>query len=431
MKLARPKTPRVLIDANAKEDNSQNDLILKNFSNFMRQIVENENDKFLTGDTNLIDYVLSKYLKISINDLKNLKKLSIKVSGSYGLLNQFGQRLTELIYLKLNNSFIQSINDLGTNFPNLRILQINDCKLKDLSGIICFEHLEILEAKNNLISDLIELEMCTSIKKLDLENNLIENIKNIYFLSSLDGLIYINLLKNPITNYEQKLKELLPNIKELNSPNKELCDEYYNSINNKFRSVKMSESVSTNNDSKPIYVKINKDRAANNKISGKNNDNDNDIKEEIITNKEKNINLTSANNSNINTINSTYFSGSDANSSTKNKFDFSISFNEFMNNKEANNLKPVITKKKENKEMQLLRQSFTKGGMNNFGFKNNLNNLTHASNHFLRNNMPIAEMKTFKGAQNNKIDMFALNKGGDKFLEEMKNKRFNEKNENI
>ena len=431
MKLARPKTPRVLIDANAKEDNSQNDLILKNFSNFMRQIVENENDKFLTGDTNLIDYVLSKYLKISINDLKNLKKLSIKVSGSYGLLNQFGQRLTELIYLKLNNSFIQSINDLGTNFPNLRILQINDCKLKDLSGIICFEHLEILEAKNNLISDLIELEMCTSIKKLDLENNLIENIKNIYFLSSLDGLIYLNLLKNPITDYEQKLKELLPNIKELNCPNKELSDEYYNSINNKFRSVKMSESVSTNNDSKPIYVKINKDRAANNKISGKNNDNDNDIKEEIITNKEKNINLTSANNSNINTINSTYFSGSDVNSSTKNKFDFSISFNEFMNNKEANNLKPVITKKKENKEMQLLRQSFTKGGMNNFGFKNNLNNLTHASNHFQRNNLPITEMKTFKGAQNNKIDMFALNKGGDKFLEEMKNKRFNGKNENI
>ena len=430
MKLARPKTPRVLIDANTKEDNSQNDLILKNFSNFMRQIVEKENDKFLTGDTNLIDYVLSKYLKISINDLKNLRKLSIKVSGSYGLLNQFGQRLTELIYLKLNNSFIQSINDLGTNFLNLRILQINDCKLKDLSGIICFEHLEILEAKNNIISDLIELEMCTSIKKLDLENNLIENSENIYFLSSLDGLTYLNLLKNPITNYEQKLKELLPNLKELNSPNKELCDGYYNSINNKFTSVKISESVSTNNDSKTINANINKDK---NKISAKinlDNNNDNGIKEDIITNKENKINLTSSNNSNINSINSTYFSGSDAKNSTKAKFDFTISFNEYMNNKDVNNLKPVITKKKENKEIQLLRQSFTKGGMNNFGFKNNLNNLTHACNHFPKNNGPITGMNTFKGVQNNKMDMFALNKG-DKFLEEMKNKRFSGKNENI
>jgi len=430
MKHARPKTPRVLIDANTKEDNSQNDLIIKNFSNFMRQIVENENDKFLTGDTNLIDYVLSKYLKISINDLKNLKKLSIKVSGSYGLLNQFGQRLTELIYLKLNNSFIQSINDLGTNFLNLRILQINYCKLKDLSGIVCFEHLEILEAKNNLISDLIELEMCTSIKKLDLENNLIENNENIYFLSSLDGLTYLNLLKNPITNYEQKLKELLPNLKELNSPNKELCDEYYNSINNKFASVKISESVSTNNDSKSINANTNKNKKSVKIDLDNNNNNNNGIKEDLIINKENNINLTSPNNSNINTINSTYFSGSDVNNSTKTKFDFTISFNEYMNNKDANNLKPVITKKKENKEIQLLRQSFTKGGMNNIGFKNNLNNLTHACNHFPKNNGPITGMKTFKGVQNNKMDMFALNKG-DKFLEEMKNKRFIGKNENI
>ena len=91
----------------------------------MRQIVENENDKFLNGDINLIDYVLSKYLKININDLKTLNKLSIKICGSYGLLNQFGQRLTELIYLKLNNSFIQNINDLGTNFNNLKIFVLN------------------------------------------------------------------------------------------------------------------------------------------------------------------------------------------------------------------------------------------------------------------------------------------------------------------
>jgi len=427
MKLARPKTPRVLIDANTKEDNSPNDLILKNFSNFMRQIIENKNDKFLTGDTNLIDYVLSKYLKISINDLKNLQKLSIKVSGSYGLLNQFGQRLTELIYLKLNNSFIQNINDLGTNFNNLRILQINDCKLKDLSGIICFEHLEILEAKNNQISDLIELEMCTSIKKLDLESNLIENIENIYFLSSLDGLIYLNLLKNPIQNYEQKLKELLPNIKELNSPNKDLCDEFYNSINNKFTNVKISESVSTNNDSK--LTNLNKDSAIKNKIIEKINiDNDNGIKENIITNitKEKN-NLTSSHNSNINTINSTYFNGSDVNNSTKNKFDFTISFNEFMNNKDTTNLKPVITKKKENKEIQLLRQSFTKGSMNNCSFKSNTNNFSHACNacnHFSKNNGSINGMQAFKVAPNNKMDKFNFNKG-DKFLEEMKNKRFN------
>ena len=156
----------------------------------MRQIVENENDKFFNVDINLIDYVISKYLKIDINSLNTLNKLSIKVNGSYGLLNQFGQRLINLIYLKLNDSFIQSIKDLGTNFKNLKIIQINNCQLKDLDGLICFQHLEVFEAKNNQISDLIELEMCISLKKLDLENNLIENVENIYFLSSLDRLIF-------------------------------------------------------------------------------------------------------------------------------------------------------------------------------------------------------------------------------------------------
>ena len=435
MKLARPKTPRVIIDSNSTNDNiTQDDLILKNFSNFMRQIVENENDKFLNGDINLIDYVLSKYLKIHINDLKTLNKLAIKVSGSYGLLNQFGQRLTELIYLKLNNSFIQNINDLGTSFNNLKILQMNDCKLKDLSGIICFEHLEILEAKNNQISDLIELEMCTSIKKLDLENNLIENKENIYFLSSLDGLIYLNLLKNPIKDYEKKLKELLPNIKELNTPNNYLCDEFYNKINNKFSNVKISESISTNNDSKSINVK--KEKEINNNISDNNNNSDNNvIKEniEVINNTDNsNLNYISSNNSNLNSINSSTINFSDTNNTTKTKFEFNISLNEFKNNKDLS-LKPVITKKKENKEIELLRQSFSRG-MNST--RNNLNRYKTTNekkfetgpgfNFFTKNDGATTGIKCLKGLRNKQqLDKISFNnKGENKFFEELKNRRF-------
>lgn len=418
MKLTRPKTPRVIIDSNLIDDNNtQNDLILKNFSNFMRQIVENENDKFLNGDINLIDYVLSKYLKININDLKTLNKLSIKVSGSYGLLNQFGQRLTKLIYLKLNNSFIQNINDLGTNFNNLKILQMNDCKLKDLSGIICFEHLEILEAKNNQISDLIELEMCTSIKKLDLENNLIENMENIYFLSSLDGLIYLNLLKNPIKNYEQKLKDLLPNLKDLNTLNNDICDDFYNTINNKFSNVKISESISTNNDSKSI------NKEAINNIIKENIESNNNI--------DNNSNLNSTINSNTNRTNSSTINFSDTINTNKTKFDFTISLNEIKNNKELNNLKPVITKKKENKEIELLRQSFSRGGMNS-----NINNLNRYKsnekkyesipgfNQFIINDGATTGIKCLKGLKNKHFDKFNFTKGDNKFFEELKNRRF-------
>ena len=255
MKRPRPETPHVFIGENlvsrqTSNESAKNDLIFRNFSNFMRQIVDNENDKFLNGDINVIDYVLAKYLKLNISEIQNLSKLNIKINGSYGLLNQFGQRLSNLKFLKLNDSFIQRIDDLGSNFKNLKILQINNCKLKDLSGIICFQELEILEAKNNEISDLIELEMCTSLTKINLENNLIEDEQNIYFLSSLDNLDYINLSGNPIKNYQNKLKELLPNLKEIDVQ-KEICDEVdiYNNNN-----IILNSSINKIEDKKEINI---------------------------------------------------------------------------------------------------------------------------------------------------------------------------------
>ena len=265
MKRARPETPRVIIGDNLTgpikrgEANSQSDALFKNFSNFIRQIVDSDNGKFLNGDINVIDYVLAKYLKMNIDDLLKLQKLTIRINGSYGLLNQFGQRLTNLKFLKLNDSFIQSIEDLGSNFKNLKILQINNCKLKELSGIICFEQLEIFEAKNNEISDLIELEMSSSIKKLNLENNLIKDEQNIYFLSSLDDLEYINLLGNPIKNYEKKLKELLPNLKEIDIQ-RDICDEIdiYNNIitTNDTNNTKNSIEFNDNTESTKVSTSI-------------------------------------------------------------------------------------------------------------------------------------------------------------------------------
>ena len=439
MKRPRPQTASIIIDSKSNEDLSENDpendTILRNFSNFMRQIVENENDKFLTGDTNLIDYVLSKYLKIDIPSLQNLNKLSIKINGSYGLLNQFGQRLANLIYLKLNNSLIQGINDLGTNFKNLKIIQMNNCKLKDLGGLICFEHLEIFEAKNNQISDLIELEMCMSLKKLNLENNMVENIQNIYFLSSLDGLIYLNLLKNPIQNYEDKIKDLLPNLKELNIPNNDLCDEYYNAKYNKFNNVKISDSISTNNDSNSINsnkIIINCSNKKPPKQENVNLPDNNGINEdiEIISTDNVNMNFMSINKSNNASNNNSSINFADTLNSTKTKFDFSISMNK-LKPVDASNLNPVITKKKESDDIKLLRESFSRNAMNSTmtkirRYKSNEKNFGNLSlNKFSKNNnnnwIGMGKVIT-QGFNNNKYDKDKF-KMKDKFLEEFRNKR--------
>jgi len=415
MKRQRPETPRVIIgdnlgvSINRGGGNSQNDALFKNFSNFMRQIIDSENDKFLNGDINVIDYVLAKYLKMNITDLQKLQKLTIRINGSYGLLNQFGQRLTNLKFLKLNDSFIQSIDDLGSNFKNLKILQINNCKLKDLSGIICFEQLEIFEAKNNEISDLIELEMSSSIKKLNLENNLIENEQNIYFLSSLEDLEYINLLGNPIKNYEQKLKELLPNLKEINIQ-KNICDEIdiYNNIilndnNNELEHQKTDlkesiSSISNNNESTKISISIDLKKSE----SGETDnveivDNNNNIIQELMESKTKfNFNKT-----NINDL------------------------------KPAKDLKPVIAKKKENKEIKILRETFSKDKKNydlgNRGVDINKKNEI-SSNRYNNNALSsgIKALKDIKGKNLEKVIIKAKNtnpKNGDKFFEELKMRR--------
>ena len=378
----------------------------------MRQIVDSENDKFLNGDINVIDYVLAKYLKISITEIQNLKKLTIRINGSYGLLNQFGQRLTNLKFLKLNDSFIQSIDDLGSNFKNLKILQINNCKLKDLSGIICFEQLEIFEAKNNEISDLIELEMSTSIVKLNLENNLIENEQNIYFLSSMDNLVYINLLGNPIKNYQNKLKELLPNLKEIDVQ-KDICDEIdiydddIKSFNN--TGLKLSSSIKKEEPKETINITESTKLSTSTDLK-KNESGEND-----------NVEIVDDNNNIIQDL-----------MESKTKFDFKNT--NIKDLRPTKDLKPVIAKKKESKEIKFLRETFSKEEKNE---KKNLNinnkiKLNSKNENLLNSNkykkpMFSSGIKALKDIKktNEKIMIKSknTNEKSDKFLEELKKKR--------
>ena len=431
MKRARPETPRVIIGDNLSGSikrgggNTQNDTLFKNFSNFMRQIIDSENDKFLNGDINVIDYVLAKYLKMNITDIQNLQKLTIRINGSYGLLNQFGQRLTNLKFLKLNDSFIQSIEDLGSNFKNLKILQINNCKLKDLTGIICFEQLEILEAKNNEISDLIELEMSTSIKKLNLENNLIENQENIYFLSSLDNLEYINLLGNPIKNYDKKLKELLPNLKEIDVQ-KDICDEIDIYNNNITSSQENNENTNILKNSTDITNSINSINSINNISESTKVSVSLDLKKSE-SGETDNIEIVDNNNNIIQEL-----------MESKTKFDFKK--NSINDLRPAKDLKPVIAKKKENKEIKKLRETFSKDkqkkdSINSSIGANKINDLT--SSRYKNNNNPFSSssgfkaLKDIKGKNKEKIVITSKNANintntnskGDKFLEELKKRR--------
>ncbi len=208
LKPARPQTPSVDIVAIRNNTDISNGQI-KNFAALFKQIIDNKNKNFLEGDINMIDYIISKYTNIPLKDIQYLIKLNLKIHSEYGLLNQFGERLPLLKELKLTGSNIPFISDLGSNFRNLVVLNMDNCNLTDLSGIVCLENLTELSAKSNKIIDLFELDgLSQSLKYLNLENNLIEDMENIVFLSSLEKLEFLSLVNNPIAESNSYLSEI-------------------------------------------------------------------------------------------------------------------------------------------------------------------------------------------------------------------------------
>ena len=160
-------------------------------------------EDILEGKINIIDKIIQKYMPSS-NDNKviqihqGLTSLSLKIDKDFNMLNDIGYRLPNLISLDLSGSDIESIMDIGTSFKKLEKLNVSNCGLSDLNGIICFNNLKELIASNNKITDLIYIEMCEELKMIDLSNNLIEDENNLLFLNSCPNLQKVILTGNKI-----------------------------------------------------------------------------------------------------------------------------------------------------------------------------------------------------------------------------------------
>ena len=165
----------------------------------------NSNDQsFLSGQTNIIEHLITKYSGVPLEKLCSVENLTLKLPKNFGLLSDFGFHLNNLKHLTLTGSHISSLNELGTSFNQLQSLNVSHCNLEDLSGVICFEQLIELDASFNKIQDLIDIEMCATIEILALNDNNIEDEDNIYFITSLPKLRKLNIKNNPFT---KKLKD--------------------------------------------------------------------------------------------------------------------------------------------------------------------------------------------------------------------------------
>ena len=172
------------------------------FQKMVADIAKNKNsNEYLKGEANIVESLIVKYGKIKIEEISNLTELVIQIPKNFGMLNDFGYYLPKLKILNLSNSRIKSIDEIGISFILLEVLNVSQCELEDLSGIVCFEKLTELDASHNKIEDLVELEMCSSIKVLKINDNKIEDEDNFSFLVSLPNLQILHIKNNPFTQY--------------------------------------------------------------------------------------------------------------------------------------------------------------------------------------------------------------------------------------
>nr|XP_032604611.2 leucine-rich repeat-containing protein 56 isoform X3 [Taeniopygia guttata] len=163
-----------------------------------------------------------------VDDLQQVKALEMRVDTREISLGNFGVHLPNLRELKLNNSLLVSVRDLGTSLSHLCVLWMARCGLSDLDGISSCSSLKELYIAYNNISDLCQLTWLDHIEVLDLEGNNIEDINQMQYLRLCCKLSHLtvegNLIclkpnaesaEDPDYNYRAEVKKLIPHLKYL------------------------------------------------------------------------------------------------------------------------------------------------------------------------------------------------------------------------
>ncbi|XP_067396599.1 leucine-rich repeat-containing protein 56 isoform X2 [Emydura macquarii macquarii] len=182
------------------------------------------------GELLMDEYLSPSKLKAltGIDDLQQVKTLEMRVDTRENSLGNFGAYLPNLRQLKLNNSLLVSVRDLGSTLSHLQVLWMARCGLRDLDGISSCSSLKELYIAYNNISDLSQVSLLDHLEILDLEGNNIEDINQIQYLGLCGKLNSLTVEGNliclkpnpessevPDYNYRVEVKKLIPHLKYL------------------------------------------------------------------------------------------------------------------------------------------------------------------------------------------------------------------------
>lgn len=133
-------------------------------------------------------------------DLEEVDFLEMQVDTVSGAQQAecLGQFMPNLQQMRLNESAICTIRDLGTNYKHLRVLWLNRSALQDLGGITVMPALEELYISFNDVRDLSPLYAHDSLQVLDVEGNMIEDFEEVENLQTLASLRELTINSNPV-----------------------------------------------------------------------------------------------------------------------------------------------------------------------------------------------------------------------------------------
>ncbi|XP_009468599.1 PREDICTED: leucine-rich repeat-containing protein 56 [Nipponia nippon] len=182
------------------------------------------------GELLMDEYLSPRKLKVlaGVDDLQRVKALEMQVDTRENSLGNFGAYLPNLRELKLNNSLLVSVRDLGTTLSHLHVLWMARCGLSDLDGISSCSSLKELYISYNNISDLSQLTWLDHLEVLDLEGNNIEDINQMQYLGLCCKLSRLTVEGNliclkpnaesaeePDYNYRAEVKKIIPHLEYL------------------------------------------------------------------------------------------------------------------------------------------------------------------------------------------------------------------------
>ncbi|TNN00557.1 hypothetical protein fugu_011803 [Takifugu bimaculatus] len=158
-------------------------------------------------------------------DLSHVTLLQICVDTQENTLGNFGVYLPKLLQLRMNNSVIKSMRDLGTALYHLQVLWMTRCSLRDLSGVSNFSSLKELYLAYNSISELSQVGMLENLQLLDLEGNDVDDLVQVQYLGLCGKLQTLILEGNPVCarpnptatqtagySYRAAVRELVPQL---------------------------------------------------------------------------------------------------------------------------------------------------------------------------------------------------------------------------